>query len=261
MRHFLLILIFISPFGIIRHDVSIDRYRELASRPEFKCVGRYSSAPDGNDHAVGVLIAPNWVLTASHFITDTSYWKFGDNIYKSRRLILHPGLKPGVSERQWTGFDLALVELETSVPNVQPAVRYRGVKEVGSVVTKIGYGYTGNGLTGLDSPRKSERLGGQNTIEAAGGTFEGRTFSEAVLVFDFDSPDGSVNKLGSATALDLEIGGSKGDSGAGVFATIDNNVVLVGIISGALNREIKYGAVAAAARVSAANEWIDSVIN
>ena len=87
-------------------------------------------------------------------------------------------------------------------------------------------------------------------------------FSADVLVFDFDSPiSNSSNKLGSSDPLDLEVGGSKGDSGGGVFAQFNNEWQLVGVVSGALNREIKYGAVAALARVSSANEWIDSVIS
>lgn len=40
----------------------------------------------------------------------------------------------------------------------------------------------------------------------------------------------------------------------------DGQLFLVGIVSGALNREIKYGCVMALARVSSANEWIDNVL-
>ena len=114
----------------------------------------------------------------------------------------------------------------------------------------------------MKSPRESARLGGQNTIDAAGGVFESRPFSTEVLAFDLYSPiSNSSNKFGSADPLDLEVGGSKGDSGGGVFGQFNNEWNLVGIVSGALNREVKYGSVAALARVSSANEWIDSLIN
>jgi hypothetical protein len=248
--------------GIIRHDVDIERYRDLGRRPEFSCVGRYSSTVTNDDYAAGVLIADRWVLTASHFIGDSSVWMFGDKYYKSKRTVVHPKIESGASERQWTGWDLALIELKEPVTNVKPASRYYGSAEVGSIITKIGYGYIGDGLDGMKSPRTSERLGGQNTIDAAGGIFESRPFSEDVLVFDFDSPiSSSSNKFGSANPLDLEVGGSKGDSGAGVFGQFNSEWKLVGIVSGALNREIKYGSVAGLARVSSANDWIDAVIN
>jgi hypothetical protein len=247
-------------FGMIRHDVDIERYRELGASPAFRSVGRYSSSMGSTDHAAGVLIAERWVLTASHYIGDTSVWLFGDHYYKSKRLLRNPKLLPGASETQWTGHDLALVELELPVKDVIPARRYYGSEEVGLVITKIGYGYVGNGMSGMKNPRESERLGGRNTIDAAGGTFQNRMFNKDVLIFDFDSPlSDTLNKFGSPIPVDLEIGGSKGDSGGGVFASVGGEWRLVGIVSGALNKEVKYGAVAALARVSSANEWIDSV--
>ena len=71
----------------------------------------------------------------------------------------------------------------------------------------------------------------------------------------------SHDRRGSPIPLELEIGGSKGDSGGGVFMDDNGTTVLIGIVSGALNRQIKYGSVMALARVSKANEWIDSVVD
>ncbi|WP_273569120.1 hypothetical protein [Maribacter halichondriae] len=62
-----------NPNGIIRHDTELAKYRELGNRPEFNCVGPYSESVESTDYAVGVLIAPNWVLTAQHFVQDTSF--------------------------------------------------------------------------------------------------------------------------------------------------------------------------------------------
>ncbi|MEB2774223.1 trypsin-like serine protease [Algoriphagus sp. D3-2-R+10] len=248
--------------GIIRHDVGIQKYLDLGNQPEFDCVGRYSEAIESTDYAVGVLISPQWVLTASHFVQDSSFWKFGDRFYKTKRIVKHPKLKPGDEEVQWNGWDMALIELEEAVLDIEPAERYYGDKELGQIITKVGYGYIGNGKAGMVSPRKQEKLAGQNTVDAIGGTFENRDFRTDVMVCDFDSPESSeYNHFGSATPLALEIGGSKGDSGGGVFMEINGQSLLVGIVSGALNREIKYGAVLALARVSTANQWIDSVIS
>lgn len=250
------------PDGIIRHDTKLEKYIKLGSKTDFDCVGRYSENVASKDYAVGVLIAPKWVLTAQHFVQDTSVWKFGDNFYQTKRVIKHPKIEPGAEETQWDGWDMALIELEEAVLDIEPATRYYGNQELGQTITKIGYGYIGNGKTGMDNPRKQLKLGGQNVIDAIGGTFENREFSTNVMVCDFDSPESAeFNRFGSPTPLELEIGGSKGDSGGGVFMEVDEQMVFVGIVSGALNREIKYGAVMAFARVSTANKWIDTVIS
>jgi len=249
-------------FGIIRHDVAIKKYIELGQKPEFNCVGRYSESLESNDYAVGVLISPVWVLTAAHFVQDTSFWKFGNDFYKTKKIIKHPKLKPNSRETQWNGWDMALIELDKPVLNITPAKRYYGNNELGQIITKVGYGFIGNGETGMDTPRNQKRLGGQNIIDAIGGTFENREFSTNVMVCDFDSPDNpEMNQFGSSIPLQLEIGGSKGDSGGGVFMEKNGEKFLVGIVSGALNRNIEYGSVMALARVSKANEWIDSVID
>lgn len=250
-----------SFFGIIRHDVDINAYREIGRRPDFNCVGRYSISETVEDYATGVLISSRWVLTAGHFVQDSSVWKFGDNFYRTKRVVKHPKLQPNAEETQWNGWDMALVELKSPVLDINPAERYRGNEELGKTITKLGYGVGGNGKKGLSAPRHQEKLGGQNIVDAIGGTFEGRKFSASVMVCDFDNPENAEsNHFGSAVPLELEIGGSKGDSGGGIFMDNHGKTVLIGIVSGALNRQFKYGSVMSLARVSKANEWIDSVV-
>jgi len=157
---------------------------------------------------------------------------------------------------------MALIALDRPVLDITPALRYQDQGELGAVVTKIGYGYLGNGLVGMATPATQQRLGGRNTIDAIGGTVLGINLGNDVLLADFDGPDtGEFNRIGSPVPLELEIGGSKGDSGGGVFLEKNGVWQLVGIVSGGLNRELKYGSVIALARVSSANSWIDSVIS
>ena len=232
VKAFILTMSLILTSGIIRHDKNIQKYVGIGMSPQFECVGRYSTTKDTTDYAAGVLIAQNWVLTASHFVEDSSSWKFGNKFYKTKRIIKNPKLLPDATELQWNGWDLALIELEQSVLDVQPAIRYRGRDELGKVITKIGYGYWGDGKSGLKTPRVTGRLGGNNTIDAVGGTFEGRNFTDDVLACDFDSPEtDTLNRFGSSLPLEFEIGGSKGDSGGGIFIENNGHQELVGIVS------------------------------
>lgn len=247
--------------GMIRHDVDIEKYREIGRQSDYECVGRYSTSELETDYATGILVSSKWVLTAAHFVADSSVWKFGENFYHTRRIVKHPKFATLTQEAQFDGWDMALVELEKPVLDVKPAVRYRGNKELGRTITKLGYGLLGNGHEGMAKSRVQEKLGGQNVIDAIGGIFEDREFSNSVMVCDFDDPENSeLNQFGSPIPLELEISGSKGDSGGGIFMDESGTTVLVGTISGALSRQIKYGAVLSMTRVSHANGWIDSVI-
>ena len=124
---------YLGSLGIIRHDVDSQQYRDIGSRDEFSCVGKYSISIESKDFAAGILMSPTWVLTAAHFLQDSSVWLFGDQYYKTKRIVKHPKLKPGAEEAQWNGWDMALVELDKLVLSVKPAVRYRGISEVKSM--------------------------------------------------------------------------------------------------------------------------------
>ena len=101
----------VATAGVIRHDVPLSLYRDLARQSDFMAVGRHTDSPESDDYAAGVLVAPGWVLTAAHFVGETSFWTFGEQQFRGVRVIRHPKLEPGATETQWTGWDMALVEL------------------------------------------------------------------------------------------------------------------------------------------------------
>lgn len=268
--------------GIIRHDRPAAAYKHLGERKAFQCVGEVTFVEEPGERAGragAVLVAPRWALTAGHVAAKTDPGKqrytFGNEQYRAIRRVLHPGFKPESTDPETrlattaAGADLALVRLDRPVANIRPATRYRGENEVGQTMTKVGYGVIGNGL-GRVHPAAQKRRGGNNVIDAAGAKFGHVTYSERVLLFDFDHPnDPTLNRLGTSIPLELEIGGSPGDSGAGWFIRDGDSWKLVGITSGVVpptgnpydGLPAFYGSIGAGMRVSKANDWIDDVIN
>lgn len=136
----LLVLFFVSTSSdaiIIRHDRDDARYRELAKKyPQACLVGRDA----------GTLIAPQWVLTAAHVAAvkrkGTHKIKFDDGEFGIDQILLHPEWRDGEAP------DIALIKLAAPVPNIEPAHLYTDHDEVGKQVVFVGFGGTGNGITG-----------------------------------------------------------------------------------------------------------------
>lgn len=271
--------------GIIRHDRDAAKYRALGENKAFESVGEVTfDRPARGDNgwrpsACAVLIAPQWVLTAGHVGNkppmESQCYTFNGEVYRAVRVVSRPGFDPkgrgdaAALAAISAGADLALVRLDRPVEGVKLAVRYRGKDEVGRTMTQISYGVAGDGKSGIKLPLKNERWGGNNVIDAAGGKFKDLTVTDRVLIYDFDDPDdATLNQLGDAKPVELEIGLSMGDSGGGWFIEVDGEWQLVAIQSGGLPNEgeprttnnPRYGSLAAGVRVSTANDWIDAVL-
>lgn len=276
--------------GVIRHDRSPCAYRDLGAKSAFGSVGEVAlrTASGRPMKASCVLIAPEWALTVAHCVLNKEWmaledyrFVFGGQSFQAARIVIHPDVdrKTGAVTtglaKTASGADLALVKLTKPVRNVQPAVRYRGCDEIGKVMTKVGHGMVGDGVAGIHQPFVQERRGGNNVIDAAGGTFGDLVVSDRVLLADFDSPsDSEASQLGDSKPLKFEIGGSPGDSGGGWFIRDDRDGrawKLVAVTSGWVphdgnpyntenNTAKTYGTIAAGMRVSALNAWIDGVI-
>lgn len=239
----------------IRDDVPDSSYLALAASPQYDCVGTFVNS--WGYTGSGVLIAPDWVLTASHnlFAATSGTFTIDGVSYTSTQVIRNPGYQDG---NPLGGSDFGLVHLSASVTAVAPATLYTGSSEFGQVGTFVGFGFTGTGLTGYKTLDNKKRAC-QNMIDGDFGN------PSILMGSDFDNPNSAAdNVFGDATPLPLEGSVAPGDSGGGVFVTIDSQTYLAGVISfvgassGTANGS--YGDVNGFGRVSAFVPWIDSII-
>ena len=239
----------------IRDDVPDSSYLALAANPQYDCVGTFVNS--WGYTGSGVLIAPDWVLTADHnlFAATSGTFTLNGISYSSTQLVRNPGYQNG---NPLGGYDFGLVHLGSSVTAVAPAELYTGSAEFGQVGTFVGFGFTGTGLTGYKTLDNQKRAC-QNMIDGDFGN------PSVLLGSDFDNPNSTAdNVFGDATPLPLEGSVAPGDSGGGVFVTIGSQTYLAGVISfvgdSNGNPNADYGDVNGFGRVSAFAPWIESII-
>jgi len=241
----------------IRDDQPQSLYLNLGSQAIYGSVGRIDETTKSSAYiGSGTLIAPNWVLTAGHMVSDATGLKFtvGGTTYSASSWVYNPLWNGNLS----LGYDIGLVQLSTAVKGITPATRYAGTSEIGKVGTMVGYGMTGTGKTGSTTFDGKKRAA-QNTIDGLYNS-TGR-----ILTVDFDNPKNKRdNVYGSATPLALEGLIAPGDSGGALFIDSKSGPLLAGVTSfgaawdGKVNSD--YGDIGGFMRVSSLNAWIDSII-
>lgn len=239
----------------IRDDVPDSNYLDLGASIAYAAVGTFVG--NGGITGCGTLIAADWVLTAAHLVNIATSGTFtiAGTSYSSSALYTDPA---------WTGNslnggDFALVHLSSPVSSVAPVMLYTGSAEFGQIATYVGYGFTGNGLTGYQTSLGIQKRAFQNVLD---GNFNNPTW---LVGSDFDSPHTTADNVwGDAAPLPLEGCVAPGDSGGGMFITVDSQTYLAGVISfvastGGSQNSV-YGNLSGAGRVEAALPWIISTV-
>lgn len=225
---------------VIRHDVSDEAY--LVPESDFPTLARVMATSEG------VLIAPQWVITAAHVVEGVdpfSRWRvtLGGREYAVSKIILHPRREPGTVN---SDFDLALLKLEAPVTAITPTPLYRWNDEALQIATIVGRGGTRTGLAGSGDFHRDDRMRrATNRIQAA--------FSHS-LVTVFDAPP---------SGTELEGAGGPRDSGGPAFLTRDGIQYLAGVGSFASPPNDEpgiYGTLDGFGRMSTHREWIEGVI-
>jgi hypothetical protein len=248
---------------VIRHDVDDSKYRVPASE--------FPALVDMPGEGHGVLIAPQWVITAAHAVTWQTEIKAVAINGISRdvqKLVIHPGYRKLpqelIDQALATGDatlvlvflassdDIALMKLAQPVTDVPPAGLYEGHDEFGQTAKIIGKGATSNGAKGYgnhDSHRTELRRAFNKVASAHDRWF--------CYVFDE-----------GASGLPLEGLTGNGDSGGPALIQVKDQWMLAGLASwkvvqgnAATARLGLYGQTSCNVRVSHYLDWTRSVMS
>ncbi|MBT1445363.1 trypsin-like serine protease [Shewanella sp. JM162201] len=247
MKWMLLISLLISCASeaiIIRHDAADTAYIELA-KTDNSTVSFYG-VYKGKEFVAGTgsLISNQWIVTAAHVAKDLVIGgkvQFKDDTYHIEKVIRHPLWK----DQQFPN-DIALVKLSSAVTNATIAKLYDSSNEIGKVVTFVGRGDNGDGVTGVVGA--DEQLRAANNVVTAA--------DEQWLRFVFDR---------GTDALPLEGISGPGDSGGPAYLYSDDAVCILGVSSWQ-NAEAtgweegKYGVTENYSRISHFKSWIEQTM-
>ena len=219
---------------IVRHDVDDAEYLQ----PE----GAYPAVFDVFEKrgSVATLFAPNWALTTGHVGQDIKpghETTIAGQLYSVQQVILHP--KWATANRE-----MALIQLDRPVQNVEPIPLYETSDEQGKIVTLVGRGDSGTGLTGPTTADHKLRTA-TNRVERVEGD---------MLVFRFDAPEDE-----NTTPLE----GISGPGDSGGPALIENFGVskLAGLsVASSGQPRGTYGNFEYYSRVSLDIDWIQETI-
>lgn len=258
------LLLLLASFGagavVIRDDVADLQYR--------MAVSDFPALADIPGEGHGVLIAPQWVVTAAHAVSwqhSVDVVVVGGTPRAVRRVVVHPGYKQApqamidaaLKSGDWTAFfdftassdDIALIELVEPVRDVAPARIYNDSVS-GKIVRIMGRGATGTGSQGhsLHGPHRTDLRQGYNRITISEGRWIG---------YVFDKPP---------NALPLEATTGSGDSGGPILVAVDDEWHVAGVASwkrgevdGTEIHPGRYGEISYGVRLGHYAGWIETI--
>lgn len=243
---------------VIRDDVPDLQYR--------MSISRFPALADLPGEGHGVLIAPQWVVTAAHAVSwqhSVDVVVVGGTPRAVDRVIVHPGYKQApqamveaaLKSGDWTAYfdfaassdDIALIRLAEPVRDVAPAPIHRG-SALGKVVRIMGRGATGIGSQGhsLHGPNRTDLRQGYNEITLSDGRW---------IAYSFDSPP---------DALPLEATTGSGDSGGPILVAVENGWEVAGLaawkraeVKGTEIHPGRYGETSYGVRLGHYADWIE----
>lgn len=181
----------------------------------------------------GVLVASDWVLTASHVA--------GGMAPAALQVIVNAGPAPvtlAVAESviypgaAFPYDDLALLRLAEPLP---PGAFYYPIVDTplptGTLLTLVGYGASGSGSGGTASVAASTTVkrSGRNTLDWLTDSLDASGRHSPFFVYDFDGASGNGPLGGRTLGNAIETTVASGDSGSPVFVDLGQGLMLYGL--------------------------------